>query len=93
MNTHTPGPWTVGPHQRIISSGWSIRINDDSAIAYALGEKNPELQANARLIAAAPDLLQVLQDVLTIFAEEYPGSPCFERARAAITKAGQEPTA
>jgi hypothetical protein len=62
MTQHTPGPWNIGPHQRIISCGWSIRIPyDDSAIAYVLGEKNPEMQSNARLIAAAPDLLKALQ--------------------------------
>ena len=93
MNSHTPAPWTVGPHQRIISSGWSIRISDGSAIAYVLGEKNPELQANARLIAAAPDILKALEDVLMVFSEEYPDSPTLERARAAIAKATQEPTA
>lgn len=60
----TPRPWTVGPHQRIISGGWSIRIADGSAIAYVLGERNPELQANARLIAAAPDLLEALKRIV-----------------------------
>ena len=48
-----------GPHQRIISGGWSIRIKDDSAIAYVLGEKNPELRANARLVAKAPELFDL----------------------------------
>lgn len=57
----TPGPWAVGPHQRIISSGWSIRIADGSAIAYVLGEKNPELQANARLISKVPEMLALLK--------------------------------
>lgn len=62
---HTPGPWTVGAHQKIISRGWSIRIPEDgSAIAYVLGEKNPELHANARLIAAAPELLEACKYVV-----------------------------
>ena len=55
---HTPGPWRIGPHQQILSQGWSIRIGDDSAIAYVLGKENPELRANARLIAAAPSLYE-----------------------------------
>lgn len=58
---HTPGRWEIGPHQRIISGGWSIRISDGSAIAYVLGEKNPELRANARLIRVAPELLEALE--------------------------------
>lgn len=67
---HTPAPWTVGPHQRIISSGWSIRIQDGSAIAYVLGDKNPELQQNARLIAAAPLMLRALQRITHPAADE-----------------------
>ena len=59
---YSSGPWHIGEHQRIISSGWSIRVpSDGSAIAYVLGEKNPELQANARLIAGAPAVLEAAQ--------------------------------
>jgi hypothetical protein len=63
---------------------------DGQTIATMSDSATPE---QAALLAAAPDLLQVLQDVLTIFAEEHPSSQCFDRARAAILKAGQEPTA
>jgi hypothetical protein len=65
----TAGPWTVGPHQQIISQGWSIRISDGSAIAYVLGNKNPELQANAHLISAAPAMLQALERIHANAAE------------------------
>lgn len=94
MNTHTPGLWSIGPHQRIISRGWGIRISDDSAIAYVLGEKNPELQANARLIAAAPDILEALQRLI-----DAPGHGtheamrrAYEAASAAVAKATQDDT-
>lgn len=86
---HTPGRWEIGPHQRIISGGWSIRIADGSAIAYVLGEKNPELQANARLIAAAPELLEALKQIVD--AADGGGwnqlDASFLKARAAIAKA------
>lgn len=100
MSAHTPGPWTVGKHQRIISQGWSIRIADDSAIAYVLGDKNPELAANACLIAATPDLLEALKAILNCCGEysdwqqgDYPYTeelmhiPTINAARAAIAKA------
>jgi hypothetical protein len=94
----TPGPWSIGPHQRIISSGWSIRIKDGSAIAYVLGEKNPELQANARLIAAAPELLDALRKAIDALAgglwDYGPGqdehdqcNQVVDECRAAIAKA------
>jgi len=95
MSKHTPGPWSIGEHQKIISTGWSIRIpSDGSAIAYVLGERNPELQANARLIAAAPDLLAALQELLHM--PEFDGTPecsllrrdAKRAARAAIDRAG-----
>ena len=52
---HTPGPWKVGKHPSDANCvyGWAGRL----AIANQ-GEANINL-ANARLIAAAPDLLQV----------------------------------
>lgn len=64
---HTPGPWTCNCDtkyaQPVISVGWHVRIADGSSIAVVLGEKNPELQANAKLITAAPDLLEALESV------------------------------
>ena len=67
MNKHTPGPWNVskdwdgtsimaGPHYvtHTISACGFHSQEDDKAVT----------QANARLIAAAPDLLEVLQDLM-----------------------------
>jgi len=93
MTTHTPGKWTIGAHQKIISTGWSIRISDESAIAYVLGERNPELQANARLIAAAPDLLEALKRLID--APNHGTHEAMRRAneaaREAIAKATEAP--
>jgi hypothetical protein len=48
--------------------------------------------ANARLIAAAPELLQLVRDALEIINDQMPGEfPAFEAdARAALTKAGPQ---
>ncbi len=57
----TKGPWVVGHQQRIISRGWPILDPEDGTVlAYVLGTSHPELQANARLIAAAPELWEFL---------------------------------
>ncbi len=60
---HTPGPWAVSsrpiPSTRPNLEGWVIDpVDPTKTIATAWGlKKNGEAQANARLIAAAPDLL------------------------------------
>lgn len=88
MTKHTPGPWVAcgygdysdydGKCRVVLGEGGDIRT------AVVLGFDTPENEANARLIAAAPDLLEALQDILdTGFA----GGPQAKRARAAIQKA------
>jgi len=46
-------------------------------------------EADARLIAAAPDLLAALEDVVQMYQPAY-DPPFIERARAAIAKAKGE---
>ena len=61
MNQHTPGPWSVrGPAG--IDKDYAI-IGDNSIIAESCGRvgevKFPNAYANARLMAAAPELLLI----------------------------------
>ena len=58
---HTPGPWTTGP---TIYRGMAAEIRqgeDGQAIAQLW--RQPACYADAHLIAAAPELLAVLQDL------------------------------
>lgn len=58
MPSHTPGPWTVrGP------TGYLNQTAIDPAIGCAYGSGD-EVQANAALIAAAPELLEALVAIL-----------------------------
>lgn len=60
---HTSGPWAVVPGHR----GFIITANGgayDIAVVRDIGNKDNE--ANARLIAAAPCLLDALQEVIGI---------------------------
>jgi len=66
MSKHTDGPWS-----RIIADGYIVRhpqiYSDKGPVANAtwLGDgRVDELNANARLISAAPDLLAALQEVI-----------------------------
>lgn len=54
MNKHTQGPWTIGfqNNQTVYSGSKEIAT---------MACKQKEWEANARLIAAAPDLLRALQ--------------------------------
>ncbi len=61
---HTPGPWiaeTVGSNIHI-----TIDRPDKPPIAWVGGQTAPHAKANARLIAAAPDLLKALEAMLDV---------------------------
>lgn len=98
MSKHTPGPWNVNPNPR---AEWiAIATNEHDLIAtidtprLGSAKRTGEPEANANLIAAAPELLAVLEQWDTALAF---GSIVFdddskrERAealtRAAIAKA------
>ena len=75
--SHTPAPWKIdGAHSTRV-----LLIND--AKGYAIGEivdtRNP---ANAKLIAAAPDLLEALLTALP-YVEDHEGSNVYKRGAVA----------
>lgn len=66
---HTPGPWTVGPGNDADES-WIVQIAGGTRIAGIALRSSTEIElANARLIAAAPDLLALAKQVATECAE------------------------
>lgn len=91
---HTPGPWkTYTTDQGLIDI--TAAGNDGTlTLAYMTGEDNIEInvEANAKLMAAAPDLLEALTSLYSKFKNDGIGSsshysPIMERAKAAIKKA------
>lgn len=100
MSKHTPGPWyAVGywvEHEN--DNVADICTCDPAAIEQEhLGRKPAEIEANARLIAAAPNLLAALQALvaeyepnLKAFALNAPRKAKWESACAAINKATGE---
>ena len=91
-NKHTPGPWeAVGNLVRSpmvqpqgLSKGVQIAECRD---AYFLSHTE-ESKANARLIAAAPELLEALQEMVSLVEMVIPfDGPQQRKARAAIAKA------
>ncbi|MGZ3694120.1 MAG: hypothetical protein ACXWQO_07960 [Bdellovibrionota bacterium] len=57
MSKHTPGPWQVPFYDRVDGGGEQIAI---------LNKGNPNCVADARLIAAAPAMLEYLKTCLAI---------------------------
>lgn len=86
---HTPGPWQVF-NAGHLGCGVTRRYCGDIAHChgYDTNRSRAEELANARLIAAAPDMLAALRDLLAeVQAGGYPGRTALEAARAAIAKA------
>jgi len=106
MNEHTPGPWAVkdtstgskfSDNWREIHAGKKVVVSSGS---YTSSKYDGEsvcgvriMEANANLIAAAPELLESVNDFLAMAVAynwtELPGcrGDLLQRARAAIKKA------
>ena len=84
MSKHTPGPWHTAGDQ-----GVQIR-SEKHQIAKIWTMRGNEWKANARLIAAAPDLLASLEEVLAYCREHGHDWACMAEAQAAINKATGE---
>jgi hypothetical protein len=92
-NQHTPGPWFY--------EGQNIRNGDGLDVATVDSERSTERctsdriplkewTANTRLIAAAPDLLDALEEAIEVVGSwGDDGDPSWlERAKSAIAKVG-----
>ena len=60
---HTPGPWEVGSTGIITAKSATTFICDTRKSAKRFLPPNAEIDANARLIAAAPELLEALESI------------------------------
>lgn len=103
MPKHTPGPWAlVETTMPDIVSGWHIQIGEQQITFFPFKHvwsedrtasglvTDHQVMADARLIAAAPDLLASLQWALDAMAARNPmwtEGENFIAARAAIAKA------
>jgi hypothetical protein len=84
---HTPGPWKFRPS---IFSEFYIETVDQSSDKTFIGEVGGGLQskqeiiANAKLVAAAPELLEALLEIISITDRNH---VTWYKAKAAIKKA------
>ena len=97
---HTPGPWKIGT--TLSNEGARAVMASEDRVAVVDAQQDgrahhmtdcPEREANCSLIAAAPDLLESLDELLALcnrqtdFNDDGDGGT-LGRAKAAIAKAG-----
>jgi hypothetical protein len=90
---HTKGPWKFGSSNDDSVYKRNIGGSDGYHVAVASSREDDEVDANARLIAAAPDLLEALQSIVDMDVAYQRGpkvEDAVEVARAAIAKATGE---
>ena len=97
---HTPGPWMAVPggrHDQEVIITTQHRLDQSFSEICGMdveftGKHGDEQKANARLIAAAPELLDALTGLLAVVNVRIddPRTQQFDKARAAIAKAEGE---
>lgn len=94
MSQHTPGPWRVASASDY-PSGINVDARERGYVALVGHPGDSEAQANARLIASAPDLLEQLTQTVRALEFWFPhwgdpdgvNSQMMSNAREAIAKA------
>ena len=93
MSKHTPGPWRINGNNmfRWIVADSEVFTHSDDVNRSAYGGNmvcESVHEANARLIAAAPELLEALKELM-VAADRVSAEPVTRlgKARAAIAKA------
>ena len=92
MSGHTPGPWgifnidnyTIGECENTKTLGRVIAVTAHHSVNPFYGIENEEAKANARLVAAAPDLLAACKEAEQKFRVE---TETYKMLVAAIAKA------
>ncbi len=85
MAKHTPGPWRAEEREVVTYLGHPIAEVLDTA--EGLEGSDAEADANARLIAAAPDLVAALEMILAGVDSGQLMQQSIDQARAAVVKA------
>jgi hypothetical protein len=90
--SHTPGPWEIADEKADVDIVAYDHVTEREVRLASMVLKSPRVEANARLMAAAPDMYQALTDHLEYL--ELVLGPCdpeclcpLHAFRAAIAKA------
>ena len=80
---HSLAPWRV---DRMHGHGTYVRAQHGGLVASMLAGSQPMRDADARLIAAAPDLLEALEWIASSYPETDEGAMLAEHARGALAR-------
>lgn len=87
--THTPGPWHLSDEINPLITNDSGSVDVAQVFMYdegTVGSLRPNAYADARLIAAAPELLATCRELLELHIAHH-NEPVHAAARAAIARA------
>ncbi len=91
MSKHTPGPWLAVKYSK---KRFGIGRQGDSAFAFLQGidvdADHPAMRANAALMAAAPELLEALEQAIAFMDGERTPINALVHARSILAKAKGE---
>lgn len=80
---HTPGPWQANKRH----NGWDVYAPDKRVVAEIYRVAEPEIcEANARLVAAAPELLEAAKRFIAWIDSGKRGFPSESKLDAAVTE-------
>ena len=87
---HTPGPWRLGRNEHPFSENYlppaiGTKTREQAMVVFPIEDDEPE--PNARLIAAAPDLLAACRAVVSVLGRLPIGDPLISDAHTACKKA------
>lgn len=85
---HTPGPWDYwSGYNTVDELEAQITTEDGDIVIASYNRQIPEGEANAKLLAAAPELLEALQSCIQQITALCSADDVPDQARAAIAKA------
>lgn len=84
MSAYTPGPWYWADNVPDAPKNHCIIVDADG---FTIAEPSPMNEADARLIAAAPELLAALRDLLSATEPTFDNRHEINAARDAIAQA------
>ena len=95
MHKHTPGPWKFGDNSKhfktnpfnVYVQGGGVHSASIANIPFKRTIPEAEARANAMLIAAAPELLEALEEIIRGVPDTWDG---VQKAKTALAKAKGE---